>query len=121
VRIDADGQTHALDTPPAAPDEGLPAGARPAAAAATGLAGLALALVAARASLRRSLLDPRGRRRMRILAVVEVLACAVGTLVAFQAAAAHVAPAALAVVPALALLAVALFRFRAGHRATRTS
>ena len=113
VRIDADGETFALDGPaPVRDEEGLPRGARLAAAAATGFAGLGLALVAARASLRRSLLDQGARRRLRVLAFGEAFACAVLTLVAFQAAAAHVAPAALAVMPPLALLAVALARLR---------
>ncbi|MBN9167464.1 MAG: hypothetical protein J0I07_41430 [Myxococcales bacterium] len=49
---------------------------------------------------------------MRVLAFGEALGCAVLTLVAFQAAAAHVVPAALAVIPPLALLAVALARLR---------
>lgn len=116
VRIEADGETSALDLDGAAAlhsrDEGLPSGARLAAAAATGFAGLGLALLAARASLRRSLLDQGARRRLRVLAFGEALGCAVLTLVAFQAAAAHVVPAALAVIPPLALLAVALARLR---------
>jgi hypothetical protein len=114
VRIDPDGETHALATPAPPPDEGLPHQARAAAAAATGLAGLALALVAARAALRRSLVDQHARRRMRVFSALEGFACAVTTLVAFQAAAAHVSPAALAVVPSIALLAVALARLRWG-------
>ncbi|HVH47256.1 MAG TPA: hypothetical protein VM925_33190 [Labilithrix sp.] len=120
VRIDAEGETHVLEAPRATvEDEGLPRGARLAAAAATGLAGLSLALVAARAALRRSLLDRRRRRRMRVLAFVEALGCALLTLVAFQAAAARVAPAALAVLPSLALLAVAIARLRWGHGGMR--
>jgi hypothetical protein len=117
VRIEADGETQKLDALPAVVDEGLPRGARVAAGCATALAGLSLALVAARASLRRSLLDKRARRRMRSLAIFETLGCALLTLIAFQAAAAHVAPAALAVLPALALLAVALARLRWGQGA----
>ena len=63
------------------------------------MAGVALALVAARAVLRVSLLHRRGRRRRRIVAAVQVFACVLLTLVAFQAAAARVAPASLAMVP----------------------
>ncbi len=112
VRIDPNGETQTLDGAASLPDEGLPRGARLAAAAATALAGLALALVAARAALRRSLLDERARRRMQRGAFVEGVACAMLTLVAFQAAAAHVVPAAAAVLPSLGLLALALARLR---------
>jgi hypothetical protein len=56
---------------------------------------------------------------MRVLAFVEALGCALLTLVAFQAAAARVAPAALAVLPSLALLAVAIARLRWGHGGMR--
>jgi hypothetical protein len=121
VRIEADGETTLLDGPsPPAIDEGLPAGARRAAAAATGTAGLALSLVAARAVLRRSLLDRRARRRMRALAFAEALGCALSTLVAFQAAAARLAPAVLAVVPPILLLAVAVGRQRWSRAAAGT-
>jgi hypothetical protein len=119
VRIDANGETSPLEGAPPPPDAELPAGARAAAAAATGLAGLALALVAARATLRRSLLDRRARRRSRWLALGEGLGCALLTLVAFQAAAVRVAPAALAVAPPLALLALALARLRWGFGGVR--
>lgn len=116
VRVDADGEMSALAVDGAAAarvrDEGLPTGARLAAAAATGVAGLGLALVAAHTSIRRSLLDRTARRRSRLRAFVAALGCAVLTLVAFQAAAAHVVPAALAVLPPLALLAMALARLR---------
>lgn len=122
VRIAPDGTTQPLDEAHAlALDEVLPRGARLAAAAATGLAGVALSLVAARASLRRSLVGARARRRLRVVAFGEALGCALLTLVAFQAAAARSAPAALAVVPPLALLAMALGRMRWGHGAGRTA
>jgi hypothetical protein len=110
VVIDADGETHVFDAPPPVPDEGLPRGARISASIATGIAGLSLALVAARASIRRSLLDSRARRRMRVLALGEGLSCAALTLIAFQAAAARVAPAFLATLPPLALFTVAIAR-----------
>lgn len=115
LRIAPDGETYPIEGTPPAIDDGLPRGARVAAAAATGLAGLSLALVTALAVLRRSLLDRRSQRRMRTIAVAEGLACALFTLVAFQGAAARVAPAALAVVPPLALLAAALARLRWGR------
>ena len=115
VRIDAEGETHVLVGTPPAPDAELPGGARMAAAAATGFAGVSLALVTARAALRRSLLDHRARRRMRATAFGEGIGCAVLMLIAFQAAAARVAPAALAVIPPAALLAVGLARLRWGY------
>lgn len=115
VRIDADGETHALQAAPPRADAELPRGARIAAGLATGLAGLSLALITARAALRRSLLDHHARRRMRVSAFAEGIACAVLMLVAFQAAAAGVAPAALAVVPPALLLALALARLRWGY------
>jgi len=115
ARIEADGEPRPVEGEVPVPDEGLPRGARVAAAAATGLAGLALALVAARAVLRVSLLDRRARRRQRSLAIVQIVACALLTLVAFQAAAAHVAPAVFAVVPPVALLALAVVGYRPRH------
>ena len=118
VRIDDAGETHPLDpalTGAVGRDEELPPRARAAAAAATGFAGLALALVAARAALRRSLLDDRARRRMRATALGEGVACVVLTLVAFQAAAVRVVPASLAAVPPALLLAIALLRLRFGQ------
>jgi hypothetical protein len=116
VRIDADGETHDVELPRAgARDDELPPHARLAAAAATGLAGVSLALVAARAALRRSLLDARARRRMRVTAFAEGLACVVLTLIAFQASAARIVPAGVAAVPPAALLTVALARLRWGQ------
>lgn len=112
VKIAPDGEIAPLVTTPPAPDEDLPRGARLTAAGATALAGLALALVSARAALRRSLLDERARRRMRVTAFAEAVACAMLTLVLFQAAAARLVPAPAAVVPSLLLLALALARLR---------
>ncbi len=112
VRIDRDGETSPLEEAKALPDDGLPRGARVAAAAATGLAGIALPLVAVRAALRRSLLAPRARRRMQVIAIGEALACVFLSLIAFQAAAAHVAPTVLAVLPPIALLGLGLARMR---------
>jgi hypothetical protein len=122
VRVGADGETQALDRgrdgeggSAVMRDDELPERARLAAAGATGLAGLSLALVAARATLRRSLLDARSRRRVRATAFAEGLACVVLTLVAFQAAAARLVPAEVAALPPAALLAVALARLLWGQ------
>jgi hypothetical protein len=119
VRIDRDGETHALEQAEPQPDAELPPHARFAAGGATGLAGLALALVAARATLRRSLLDARARRRMRIVAIGEGVGCAIFTLIAFQAAAAHVAPAALAIIPPIVLIAWFIARSWWGYAAVQ--
>jgi hypothetical protein len=81
----------------------VPARGRVSAALATAFAGVALALLSARA-----LLEGRGR-------TADGLACAlaaVATVVLFQAAAARRAPALLAPLPALALTAFAARRFR---------
>lgn len=110
VRVAPDGELEVLAATSEA--EIAPAGGRAAAALATGLAGIALALVTGRVMLRQSLLDRGGRRRRRIVACAEGLACAVATLVAFQAAAARLSPAWLAVVPSLLLLVVAAVRYR---------
>jgi hypothetical protein len=115
VRVSEDGEPRPTEGASGAPDEGLPAHARAAAATATAVAGVALALVTARAVLRVSLLHRRGRRRRRIVAAVQVFVCALCTLVAFQAAAARIAPALLAMVPPTLLLGVALLGYRARH------
>lgn len=115
VRVTADGEPHALEGHGTTTDEGLPRHARAAAATATAVAGVALSLVAARAILRVSLLHRRGRRRRRIVAGAQVFACVLLTLIAFQAAAARVAPASLAMMPPALLLGVALLGYRARH------
>lgn len=112
VRIAHDGETTPLEATPLTLDERLPRGARMTAAGATALAGLALALVSARAALRRSLLDERARRRMRATAFVEAIACAMLTLILFQAAAARLVPAPAAIAPSTLLFALALARLR---------
>src|SRR5262245_26192986 len=106
VRVTDDGEAKPLEGEhkKANIDEGLPRAARASAAATTAVAGVALALVAARAVVRPSLSDRRMRRRRRIRAAIGVFGCALLTLVAFQAAAAHVAPAMLAIVPPILLL-----------------
>jgi hypothetical protein len=115
VRVAEDGEPRAIEGRSETPDEGLPRHARAAAAVATAMAGIALSLVAARAVLRVSLLHRRGRRRRRAAAAVQVFACALLTLVAFQAAAARVAPASLAMLPPAVLLGIALLGYRARH------
>lgn len=119
VRVGADGEARPLEQGAAATetsaDEGLPRGARAAAAATTAMAGLALALVAARATLRPSMLDRRARRRRRALAGALIGVTATLTLFAFQAAAARVSPASFAAAPAAALLGLALLGYRARH------
>ncbi|HSO33179.1 MAG TPA: hypothetical protein VLT33_11685 [Labilithrix sp.] len=115
VRITADGEPHPTEAVAPAADDTLPRHARAAASTATALAGLALALVAARAVLRVSQLRRRGRRRRQIIAGLQIFACAALTLVAFQAAAARVAPATLATAPSALLLGIALLGYRARH------
>ena len=115
VRVTSDGEPHAIEGHAATTDDGLPRHARSAAATATAIAGIALSLVAARAVLRVTLLHRRGRRRRRIVAGVQVFVCVLFTLVAFQAAAARVAPATLATVPPALLLGAALLGYRARH------
>ena len=115
VRVTEDGEPRPTAGTGLTADDGLPRHARAAASTATALAGLALALVAARAVLRVSLLHRRGRRRRRVIAAVQVLVCAFLTLVAFQAAAARVAPASLAMLPPALLLGVAVLGYRARH------
>ncbi len=118
VRVADDGETKPLDgAAPAGSDEGLPRGARLAAAATTAIAGIALALVASRGVLRPSLTDRRMRRRLRVRAAGVVLGCALATLVAFQAAAARLAPAWSAMVPALVVLLVEIAQRRTRYRA----
>jgi hypothetical protein len=115
VRVAGDGEPRPVEGHGLTPDDGLPRHARAAASVATAMAGVALSLVAARAILRVSLLHRRGRRKRRIVAAVQVFACALLTLVAFQAAAARVAPASLAMLPPAALLGVAVLGYRARH------
>lgn len=120
VRVTDDGDARPLDEkamPDNAGDEGLPRAARGSAATTTALAGIALALVASRAVVRPSLSDRRTRRRLRIRAALSVVGCALFTLLAFQAAAARVAPAMLAVVPPILLLFAELMVRRSLTRA----
>jgi hypothetical protein len=117
VRVADDGETKPLDgATPRDVDEGLPRGARLVAAATTAIAGIALALVASRGVLRPSLSDRRSRRRLRVRAASLVIGCALATLVAFQAAAARIAPAWLAIVPPLLLLVLEMAQRRTRYR-----
>jgi hypothetical protein len=107
VRVGDDGETafadaDAEEAPP--PDASLPRFARGVAATTTGIAGVALTLGASRAVLRPSLSDRRSRRRSRARAASLVFGCVLSTLIAFQAAAAGIAPALIAVVPPALLL-----------------
>ncbi|MBS2018012.1 MAG: hypothetical protein JST00_34370 [Deltaproteobacteria bacterium] len=111
VSVGADGEPKPVEIVQRPADEGLPSGARPAAAAATAIAGVALALVSARAILRVSMLDRRARRQRRAIAIVLVFGCALLTVVAFQAAAAHLVSPLLAIAPPMTLLAIALFLY----------
>ncbi len=117
IRVDAMGESYAIEAGELGPDpdRALPRGARAAAAAATALAGAALALIASRAVVRPSLRRRNTQQRRQLFAVLQALACAVLTLVAFQAAAVGMTPSAVAVVPPLVLLAVALFGYRRHH------
>ncbi|AKV02338.1 hypothetical protein AKJ09_09001 [Labilithrix luteola] len=112
----SDGDARPIDGTSIAPDEGLPRGARSSASLSTALAGAALTLIAARAVLHMSMLDRATRRRRRALALVLVAVTSIATLVAFQAAAAHLLPSAVAAVPSALLLASALFGFRSRYR-----
>ena len=115
VRVTDDGEPHLIAGRRTSADDELPRHARSAAAFATAMAGIALSLVAARAVLRVSLLHRRGRRRRRAAAAIQVFACALLTLVAFQAAGARIAPASLAMLPPAVLLGTALLGYRARH------
>lgn len=117
VRVGADGEAVPLGraAKAAAPDEGLPPGGRAAASAATGLAGVALALLASLTVLSPGLADERRTRVRRVVAGVLGVGCALTTLVSFQAAAARAAPATAAVVAPLLLLGGVLFGYRERH------
>ena len=115
VRVREDGEPVPLEGASSVHDEGLPTGARPAAAAATGLAGIALAMAAALAILRVSLLDGKQLRRRRATAAASVVVTSVATLVAFQAAAAHIAPAVLSTLPPALLFLFVLLGYRSRH------
>lgn len=118
VRVGPDGEAKPLADAPAAralDEASLPHGGRASAAVATALAGTALAILASRAVLAPSLSDERRTRRRRVLALTSGLGCALSTLIAFQAAAARVAPAFVAAVAPALLLVALLFGYRSRH------
>lgn len=117
VKVGPDGEARPTgdEAPASKSDESLPRGGRASAAGATALAGTALALLASRAVLAPSLSDQARTRRRRLVALALGLACAVSTLVAFQAAAARIAPAFSATIAPAALLVALLFGYRDRH------
>lgn len=122
VRVGEDGEATplAVADAPSEPDDGsLPRGGRSSAALATALAGSALAILASRAVLTPSLQGEQKTRRRRLLALALGLLCALATLVAFQAAAARVVPAFVAVIAPGLLLVGVLFGYRDRHEHAR--
>ncbi len=115
VRIASDGDAHPVFVSARQDEDNLPPHARAAASLATAAAGLALSVVAAAAVMRVSLQTESTRRRRRFVAGVQALLCALLMLVAFQASAARVTPALLAVLPPALLLVRALLGYRARH------
>ncbi len=111
LRVAADGTPeHVAALAGAAVASGLPRFARLAAATTTALAGVALPLLLAHAVLGRAQDARFDRSEARIAAGAAVAVAA--SIVLFQAAAARVLPSMLAPVPALALLAFAVGRYR---------
>jgi hypothetical protein len=111
LRVTADGTPeHIASLAGAAMASGLPRFARLAAATTTALAGIALPLLVAHAVLGRAQ-DARFDRSDARLAAGAAVAVA-ASIVLFHAAAAHVLPSMLAPLPALALLAFAVRRYR---------
>jgi hypothetical protein len=107
LRVGVDGAPVRIPAEPGRTLVGIPRYGRAAASAATFLAGLALPLLLAHALLERA------RALPLVLLVGTVIAASV---VAFQAAAAGHIPAALAALPSLALLALAVWRYLGGRR-----
>ncbi len=116
VRVGASGEAVVVAPPrPSGDEDGVPAKGRAAAAAATALAGVALALLASRTVLAPALSEEPGARMRRYGALALGVTCALGTLVAFQAAAARAAPAEAAVLAPALLLGAVLFGYRDRH------
>ena len=106
LRVAADGAPVRIAVDAGRVFAGIPPHGRAAAAAVTGLAGLALPLLVTHALLERS----------RVLPVVLAAGAAIASSVLlFQAAAAGHLPAGLGTLPALALLAFAVRRYRGSH------
>jgi hypothetical protein len=111
LRVAADGAPRRVAIEPAAVLAALPPHARGAAALTTALAGLALSLLMAHGLLAKAPEVPFARRDAWPIAWAAASLAA--SVVLFQAAAAHRAPAMAAALPALALLAAAAQRYRA--------
>jgi hypothetical protein len=111
LRVAADGAPRHVPVEPAAVLATLPSHARGAAAWTTAIAGLALPLLLSHALLAKGPETPFERRDAWPAAWAG--ASLAVSLVLFQAAAAHRAPAMAATLPALALLVVAVQRYRA--------
>lgn len=120
VRVTRSGETTRLEPEHEVASAGLPRFARGSAALATAISGTGLALVAAEATLRPSLLDRRRRRRRTTIALVLGLGSAFLTLLAFQAAAAKLAPATLALLPPLILFVAVVVWRRSQHGRSAT-
>lgn len=113
LRVAADGAIvrAAAASPGGAPASSIPAHGRAAAALTTAIAGLALPMLVAHALLGRA---PGARvRREDAMAVFASGVAVASSVVLFQAAAARLVPAMLAVIPAALLLAMAVRRYRA--------
>jgi hypothetical protein len=111
LRVTADGTPeHVSSLAGLAALSGLPRFARLAAATTTALAGVALPLLLAHTVLGRAQDARFGRADARIVA--GAAAAVAASIVLFQAAAARVLPSMLAPLPALALLAFAVGRYR---------
>jgi hypothetical protein len=116
VRVGESGEAVVVAPPrPGGDEDGVPAKGRAAAAAATALAGAALALLASRTVLAPALSDDARARTRRFGALALGVTCALGTLVAFQAAAARAAPAEAAVLAPALLLGAVLLGYRDRH------
>lgn len=120
VAVEPDGTLTSLDgAVEPAPDLTLPPRARGAAAGATALAGLGLALLAAETALRSGGSARTGLRGLRARAVGLGLAMLFGTMVAFQAAAAGRTSALMALAPPGLLVALVLAPTRPRNRRGR--
>ncbi len=111
LRVDADGVPRRVPVEVGAVAASLPVHARAAAALTTALAGLALPLLLSHAMLSRPPETRWGRRDAWV--ATAALASVAASVVLFQSAAAHQLPALSATAPALALLALAVQRYRA--------
>jgi hypothetical protein len=124
LRIEPDGAlsrvAHDLSRGAGRTAASIPSHGRAAAALATALAGLALALLAAHVMQPFPMSRTRGQGHAREPSVVRAIAVAaasaLATVVLFQAAAARHVPAFAAVLPSVMLLAITVWRYRSAHR-----